>query len=101
MGSGHVGPVDRMTDRHTRLKTLPLPLHWEMVITQVLESATIRTYPHHIEAARRRKYQLTRMHSSRMRTGRSLTISGGGGVGENLETPRKIGDPTKNWRTLP
>ena len=35
----------------------------------------------------------TRMHSSRMRTGRTLTVF-------RLETPlpEKIGDPPKNWR---
>ena len=37
----------------------------------------------------------TRMHSSRMRTGCSLTVSDGG---ENLETPRKFGDPPQIWR---
>ena len=58
------------------------------------------------------------MHSSRMRTARALTVSGGGGASQkkfwgkrnwkkkekkiekkNLETPRKIGDtPPKNER---
>ena len=45
----------------------------------------------------------TRMHSSRMRTGRSLTVSGEGLAKiwrppEKLETPQKIGEPMKNWR---
>ena len=39
----------------------------------------------------------TRMHSSRMRTGRSLTVWGG--VGENLETPKNLETPLKNWRS--
>ena len=55
---------------------------------------------------------LTRMHSSRMRTGRSLTVSEGGVVvlakiwrhhsppPKSWRPPRKIGDlsPPKNWR---
>ena len=66
----------------------------------------------------------TRMHSISMRTTRALTVSERGGVGasqkkfwgkkfekkdkkrtkkiwrppEKLETPQKIGDPSKNWR---
>ena len=55
--------------------------------------------------------QKTRMHSSRMRTARALTLSvGGGGLvhprrnfGEKIEKKRgkKFGDPPKNWRHPP
>ena len=45
-----------------------------------------------------KKLKKTRMHSSRMRTGGSVTISRGGG---NLETPRKIGDPPRKFADPP
>ena len=58
-------------------------------------------------------WYLTRMHSSRMRTGHALTVSGemGGGwcipeeiLGEKnwkKRRKKKFGDPLKNWRTPP
>ena len=37
------------------------------------------------------KKSVTRMHSSRMRTGQTLTVF-------QLETPKKLENPPKNWR---